>query len=89
MDVVTPCAGVWIEISISSVLTGFHLVTPCAGVWIEIWYTHGEHGQPHVTPCAGVWIEITSLNSYSISIPSLPVRECGLKYVKHHNHNED
>ena len=37
----------------------------------------------HVTPRAGVWIEIGSNNLYFIIPSSLPVRECGLKYVKH------
>ncbi len=33
---VTPCVGVWIEISILYQLIGFPFVTPCVGVWIEI-----------------------------------------------------
>ena len=34
---VTPCAGVWIEISYSSASSRRTFVTPCAGVWIEIY----------------------------------------------------
>ena len=32
-----------------------------------------------VTPCAGVWIEISVLPFVFCVLPSLPVRECGLK----------
>ena len=34
-----------------------------------------------VTPCAGVWIEILVYWKQSYLPPSLPVRECGLKYL--------
>ena len=34
--VVTPCAGVWIEISSHILTFDAVIVTPCAGVWIEI-----------------------------------------------------
>ena len=33
---VTPCAGVWIEIELLTTPQGKEIVTPCAGVWIEI-----------------------------------------------------
>ncbi len=33
---VTPCVGVWIEISFSKFQYLSHSVTPCVGVWIEI-----------------------------------------------------
>ena len=36
MDGVTPCAGVWIEITRPKDRFLLHPVTPCAGVWIEI-----------------------------------------------------
>ena len=35
-----------------------------------------------VTPLAGVWIEITGLRLSSSASPSLPLRECGLKYPR-------
>ena len=35
-SVVTPCAGVWIEISTEFMEVKKQTVTPCAGVWIEI-----------------------------------------------------
>ena len=47
---VTPFAGVWIEISSQ--------VTPFAGVWIEISSKQNNTGRCEVTPFAGVWIEI-------------------------------
>jgi len=56
---VTPLAGVWIEIAFAPLICLKAIVTPLAGVWIEIL---GE--QPFykkaatVTPLAGVWIEI-------------------------------
>ena len=34
-----------------------------------------------VTPLAGVWIEISNSDITNISILSLPLRECGLKYM--------
>ena len=33
---VTPCVGVWIEISIKPPPFTLPTVTPCVGVWIEI-----------------------------------------------------
>ena len=34
-----------------------------------------------VTPYAGVWIEIYSRRNVSVFFESLPMRECGLKYI--------
>ena len=37
LSLVTPCAGVWIEISYGTpAYINGNKVTPCAGVWIEI-----------------------------------------------------
>ena len=33
-----------------------------------------------VTPYAGVWIEISSIKHKESFLPSLPTRECGLKW---------
>ena len=50
---VTPFAGVWIEISLYPVTNCMHHVTPFAGVWIEIraefanirdWHGHSLRG---------------------------------------------
>ena len=35
-----------------------------------------------VTPLAGVWIEISLLAHFLYSRMSLPLRECGLKFIK-------
>ena len=37
---VTPCAGVWIEILTGASFSDHLSVTPCAGVWIEIERLH-------------------------------------------------
>ena len=55
-------------------------VTPCAGVWIEILPLSFSPLRTIVTPCAGVWIEISIRNLTEVSVLSLPVRECGLKW---------
>ncbi len=77
--IVTPCAGVWIEISFLELLVPQVGVTPCAGVWIEIGILYSQGISSAVTPCAGVWIEIIAPSKIFLISPSLPVRECGLK----------
>ena len=57
-ELVTPCMGVWIEISITSPSDTSPFVTPCMGVWIEIHYLLLFYVPVYVTPCMGVWIEI-------------------------------
>ena len=59
-DLVTPLAGVWIEIHQAMKDMGFTRVTPLAGVWIEIYTVAGKNLTDDVTPLAGVWIEITT-----------------------------
>ena len=39
-SLVTPCAGVWIEITQPTFISIICDVTPCAGVWIEITIDH-------------------------------------------------
>ena len=58
VDFVTPRAGVWIEISRTSMIAYLVIVTPRAGVWIEIEYGFRISDISRVTPRAGVWIEI-------------------------------
>ncbi len=58
MRVVTPRAGVWIEISRASKLVNANSVTPRAGVWIEMIACQGRQSFGGVTPRAGVWIEM-------------------------------
>ncbi len=79
LHIVTPLAGVWIEIVIPIMTLQLEtLVTPLAGVWIEI-HIHTYNLAIAVTPLAGVWIEIPLENVVSVKIMSLPSRECGLK----------
>jgi len=79
MRIVTPCAGVWIEIEILKSRSPHSFVTPCAGVWIEILYPSCNPRNFLVTPCAGVWIEIVTGRDIHQKSRSLPARECGLK----------
>ncbi len=79
-SLVTPRAGVWIEIPPSSALRSTGSVTPRAGVWIEIVLVEIDAVGEMVTPRAGVWIEIIAGTRTAIRpIMSHPVRVCGLK----------
>ena len=72
----------WIEISLISVFGTSNTVIPFAGVWIEISESCDSFSVGIVTPFAGVWIEIClfALLLYAGKW-SLPLRECGLKYI--------
>ena len=76
---VTPLAGVWIEISVAASVAISDTVTPLAGVWIEIISKCGVSDCYAVTPLAGVWIEMSRGLRYPFAALSLPLRECGLK----------
>ena len=56
--VVTPFAGVWIEIVKAILSAQDRGVTPFAGVWIEISRKVTKGIYATVSPFAGVWIEI-------------------------------
>ena len=56
--IVTPFAGVWIEIFTPNSHHDDEDVTPFAGVWIEIRHLRKYINLLLVTPFAGVWIEI-------------------------------
>ena len=58
VEIVTPYAGVWIEIVLIISNVYLHLVTPYAGVWIEIKKELESVCEDDVTPYAGVWIEM-------------------------------
>ena len=59
---VTPFAGVWIEIMLIVLVVEIVSVTPFAGVWIEITLRIARLPLSHrVTPFAGVWIEIRNV----------------------------
>ena len=60
---VTPYAGVWIEIGVNITAVTPQFVTPYAGVWIEINAVAIELYFNYVTPYAGVWIEILQMKS--------------------------
>ena len=77
---VTPFAGVWIEIVVCLGFIRLGTVTPFAGVWIEIIDFSDACISNKVTPFAGVWIEIFLIFHKQSAVPSLPSRECGLKY---------
>ena len=77
---VTPFAGVWIEITSSAGIWCGTDVTPFAGVWIEIcWRSNNLRTQPcHSLRGSVDWNCVKPV----IHIPyflSLPSRECGLK----------
>ena len=77
---VTPFAGVWIEISKECGPSSRSWVTPFAGVWIEITWGLWQNGRRLVTPFAGVWIEMYITRAEHEEFRrSLPLRECGLK----------
>ncbi len=59
-NIVTPRAGVWIEI-LNIIVNYYYSVTPRAGVWIEITCIITPGIPNCVTPRAGVWIEIERL----------------------------
>ncbi len=58
IGIVTPFAGVWIEILANGSQNKEKGVTPFAGVWIEILPSGYTTLAQNVTPFAGVWIEI-------------------------------
>ena len=74
-DLVTPRAGVWIEMSTTSSIKIKPTVTPRAGVWIEIAAITWIILLTQVTPRAGVWIEIK--NDELSSILSASHSPCG------------
>ena len=51
------------------------------GVWIEIDTDSNKIIAGTVTPCMGVWIEIGWMSTHELTPLSLPVWECGLKYL--------
>ena len=79
---VTPCVGVWIEMPLHFRTSHNFSVTPCVGVWIEMDILTCICLRNVVTPCVGVWIEIELSTTIAFEFGSLPVWECGLKYLK-------
>ena len=56
--IVTPRAGVWVEIPRMQAPEPTRQVTPRAGVWVEINEKEARNEAKYVTPRAGVWVEI-------------------------------
>ena len=77
-----PCGSVdWNPVSADQSV--FHPVTSLAEVWIEIGFGIIRTRTFAVTSLAEVWIEISSsVAVQSMSWPSLPLRKCGLKWLK-------
>ena len=73
--------GVWIEIVVQTATNLKDSVTPLVGVWIEMFYTGECEKMAGVTPLVGVWIEIVCSCSSCGIISSLPLWECGLKFI--------
>ena len=80
-NIVTPLVGVWIEIQELQCRLSLRKVTPLVGVWIEMFYTGECEKMAGVTPLVGVWIEIVCSCSSCGIISSLPLWECGLKFI--------
>ena len=58
----------------------YGIVAPYAGAWIEICKKQNDEFSRAVAPYAGAWIEMSCvLAHFSLSGPSLPTRERGLK----------
>ena len=72
--VVAPCAGAWIEMSMTAHERWRRVVAPCAGAWIEIELTDGLQREIAVAPCAGAWIEITPVGGGVVPPDSRPLR---------------
>ena len=51
-------------------------------MWIEIISRIFFVSSFFVTPFAGVWIEIVKRGNKQMKERSLPLRECGLKYIR-------
>ena len=85
MQSVTPLVGVWIEIRTVLQMNGIRAVTPLVGVWIEIAAEPEIETVEVVTPLVGVWIEIIIGSPDGGAWKSLPLWECGLKYIYIHN----
>ena len=73
--------GVWIEIVFINNVSSCAYVTPLVGVWIEMDLKKRKEKLIIVTPLVGVWIEIKIDKSGTGSHWSLPLWECGLKFI--------
>ena len=80
LSVVTPYAGVWIEILTSSGICIPHSVTPYAGVWIEIMMALPICSSLRASlPTRECGLKFADYFPGNLYLLSLPTRECGLK----------
>ena len=78
--VVTPRAGVWIEIIRHGIDRAAYWSLPVRECGLKLITNIIYAIFINVTPRAGVWIEINICCSLLAYSASLPVRECGLKF---------
>ena len=76
--IVTPLAGVWIEIKMSDSVYALPVVTPLAGVWIEICVAVYNCEFIKVTPLAGVWVPYHS-KDLKKGLEQAILKQAGLK----------
>ena len=76
---VTPYAGVWIEIRETSQSSNKCSSLPTRECGLKSVSKPAKYYTFNVTPYAGVWIEINGKMAQQTIKESLPTRECGLK----------
>ena len=79
----------WVEIIYANHLLPTVVVTPLAGVWVEITEYNKDGVIDLVTPLAGVWVEIVLWRCRGNRGSSLPLRECGLKWMNISSENTE
>ena len=80
---VTPLVGVWIEILSWQHTKPARTVTPLVGVWIEIWHIFVMIVSDRChSPCGSVDWNMKHICDDCIWPMSLPLWECGLKYLQ-------
>ena len=79
--IVTPRAGVWIEIFLTNQICCDMMSLPVRECGLKLFCHDPNISLDVVTPRAGVWIEIDIIGPAGNRFESLPVRECGLKFL--------
>ena len=80
--IVTPYAGVWIEIGMDASARVNAASLPTRECGLKLVQKIHPNTVLVVTPYAGVWIEIVNAEELNDLFESLPTRECGLKWRK-------
>ena len=78
-NLVTPYAGVWIEIFALCIFNQMPVSLPTRECGLKSRKKTVTMRVSAVTPYAGVWIEIHRELDRNLPVMSLPTRECGLK----------